>query len=126
MPRILILHAAIGSGHTTAARALADAFRTRQQGEVRTEDILDYGSRLFRTALTRSYVQMSSRAPLLWRMLYESSDLDDPEVVATTNSLRARINRLPVRRLERFVACRAATRDTPVPPACRTLTRRAR
>jgi arylsulfatase A-like enzyme len=30
------------------------------------------------------------------------------------------------RRLERFVACRAATRDTPVPPACRTLTRLAR
>ena len=30
------------------------------------------------------------------------------------------------RRLERFVACRAATRDTPVPPTCRKLTRPAR
>src|SRR5437764_15344963 len=36
-------------------------------------------------------------------MLYKSSDLDDPDAVAATNAVRARIERLPVRRLERFV-----------------------
>ena len=104
MPRILILHAAVGTGHTTAARALADAFRRKQQGDVRVEDILDYGSRLFRTALTRAYLDVSGRAPLLWKVLYESSDQADPDVVAATNALRARIERLPLRKLERFVA----------------------
>ncbi len=55
MPRILILHAAVGTGHTTAAYALAEAFRRKQVGEVRVEDTLDYGSRLFRESLTRAY-----------------------------------------------------------------------
>ncbi len=104
MPRILILHAAVGTGHTTAANALADAFRRKQSGEVRVDDILDYGSELFRKGLTQSYLQMSSRAPLLWKMLYTSSDQGDPDVAAVTNAVRARIDRLPVRRLERFVA----------------------
>jgi processive 1,2-diacylglycerol beta-glucosyltransferase len=103
MPRILILHAAVGSGHTTAANALADAFRRRQQGEVRVEDILDFGSQLFREGLIRSYLRVSGRAPLLWKMLYESSDIADPNHVAAANALRARFDRLPVRRLERFV-----------------------
>ena len=103
MPRILILHAAVGTGHTTAARALADAFRRKQLGEGRVEDILDYGSRLFRTALTKAYLEVSGRAPLLWKMLYESSDLGDPDVVTASNAVRARIERLPVRQLERFV-----------------------
>src|SRR5262245_45255876 len=100
MPRILILHAAVGTGHATAARALAEAFRRKQQGEVRVEDILDYGSQLFRTALTRAYLDVSGRAPLLWKVLYESSDQEDPDAVAATNALRARIERLPLRRLE--------------------------
>jgi processive 1,2-diacylglycerol beta-glucosyltransferase len=103
MSRILILHAAVGTGHTTAARALADAFRRKQIGEVRVEDILDYGSRLFRTALTRAYLEVSGRTPLLWKMLYESSDLDDPDAVAASNAVRARIERLPLRQLEGFV-----------------------
>jgi processive 1,2-diacylglycerol beta-glucosyltransferase len=103
MPRILILHAAIGTGHTTAARSLADAFRRKQLGEVRVEDILDYGSRLFRTALTRAYLEVSGRTPLLWKMLYESSDLEDPDAVVASNAVRARIERLPLRQLEGFV-----------------------
>ncbi len=104
MPRILILHATVGTGHTTAARALADAFQRKQLGEVRVEDLLDYGSRLFRTVLTRAYLEVSGRAPLLWKMLYESSDLDDPGAVAASNAVRARVERLPLRKLERFVA----------------------
>jgi processive 1,2-diacylglycerol beta-glucosyltransferase len=103
MPRILILHAEVGTGHTTAANALADAFRRNQQNEVRVEDALNYGSRLFRESLTQSYLRVSSRAPLLWKMLYQTSDHGDPDTAAAMNTLRSRIERLPVRRLERFV-----------------------
>jgi processive 1,2-diacylglycerol beta-glucosyltransferase len=99
----LILHAAVRTGHTTAARALGDAFRRKQLGEVRVEDVLDYGSRLFRAALTRAYLEVSGWAPLLWKILYESSDLDDPDVVTASNAVLARIEWLPDCPLERFV-----------------------
>jgi processive 1,2-diacylglycerol beta-glucosyltransferase len=104
MPRILILHAAVGSGHTTAANALGDAFGRKQQGEVRVDDILDYATPLFRESIIRSYLQVSGRAPLLWKMLYQSSDIANPDAAAAANALRARFGRLPVRRLERFVS----------------------
>ena len=82
MPRILILHAAVGSGHTTAANALGDAFGRKQQGEVRVDDILDYATPLFRESIIRSYLQVSGRAPLLWKMLYQSSDIANPDAAA--------------------------------------------
>jgi processive 1,2-diacylglycerol beta-glucosyltransferase len=100
----LILHAAVGTGHTTAANALADAFRRKQTGEVRVDDILEYGSEIFRKGLVQSYLQMSSRTPLLWKMLYTSSDHADPDIAAVSNAVHARIDRLPVRKFERFVA----------------------
>ena len=104
MPRILILHAAVGTGHTTAAHALAEAFRRRPVADVRTEDILDYGNALFRAALSRSYLELSARAPTLWKMLYEASDVDDPDIVAAANALRSRVERQPLRRLEQLIA----------------------
>lgn len=103
MPRILILHAAVGTGHTTAAHALAEAFRRKQTGEVRVEDVLDYGSALFRSALTRSYLEVSGRAPMLWKMLYQVSDSDDPDRLALGSAWRERLERRPIRRLEQFV-----------------------
>ncbi|MCC7368991.1 MAG: UDP-N-acetylglucosamine--LPS N-acetylglucosamine transferase [Chloroflexi bacterium] len=103
MPRILILHAAVGTGHTTAANALAEAFRRKQQGDVRVEDVLDYGSTLFRKALVRSYLEVSGRAPLLWKMLYEASDTDSPARLARGSAFRERLERGPVHKLERFV-----------------------
>ncbi|MFN8521745.1 MAG: hypothetical protein U0821_01390 [Chloroflexota bacterium] len=103
MSRILILHAAVGTGHTTAAKALGEAFERKRAGAVRVEDILDHGSALFRAALTRSYLDISSRAPLLWKAFYEASDVADPDIVAAANVVRARVERLPLRRFEQFV-----------------------
>ena len=53
MPRILIMHASVGAGHVSAAQALAEAFARKQAGEVRIEDIFDYGSQVFREAVTQ-------------------------------------------------------------------------
>lgn len=50
MPRVLLLHASVGTGHKRAAEALAAAFTRRQPGEVRVEDVLDHTPRLFRVA----------------------------------------------------------------------------
>ena len=77
MPRILIMHASVGAGHASAAHALAEAFERKQAGEVRVADIFDYGSQVFREMVTQSYLQLSSKAPLLWKMLYETTDTTD-------------------------------------------------
>jgi processive 1,2-diacylglycerol beta-glucosyltransferase len=103
MPRVLILHASVGTGHERAATALAAAFARKQEGEVRVEDTLDYGSQLFRQAYSRSYIEMSERSPLLWRIVYETTDASAPEQIEISNRLRGLVERLAITRLERFV-----------------------
>ena len=103
MPRILILYASVGTGHRRAALALAEAFRRKQHGEVWVEDALDYGSPLFRQAYTRSYLDLSERAPMLWRLFYQSTNSSDPESIEITNRLRSLVERLGVTRLDRLV-----------------------
>jgi processive 1,2-diacylglycerol beta-glucosyltransferase len=103
MPRLLILHASVGTGHQRAAEALAEAFVRKQGGEVRVADALDYGSELFRRAYSRSYVDMSEGSPLLWRLFYETTDASEPEWIEVTNRLRSLVERLGITRLERLV-----------------------
>jgi processive 1,2-diacylglycerol beta-glucosyltransferase len=103
MPRVLILHASVGTGHERAATALAAAFARKQEGEVRVEDTLDYGSPFFRQAYSRSYTDLSERSPLLWRLFYETTDASGPELIEMTNRLRGLVERLAITRLERFV-----------------------
>jgi processive 1,2-diacylglycerol beta-glucosyltransferase len=103
MPRLLILHASVGTGHQRAAEALAEAFVRKQDGEVRVADALDYGSDLFRRAYSRSYIDMSEGSPLLWRLFYETTDVSEPEWIELTNRLRSLVERLGITRLERLV-----------------------
>jgi processive 1,2-diacylglycerol beta-glucosyltransferase len=103
MSRILILHASVGTGHERAAEALAQGFVRRQAGDVLVEDTLNYGSELFRRAYTRSYIDLSERTPLLWRLIYESTDASDPKLVERTNRLRTLVERLGITRLDRLI-----------------------
>ena len=103
MPRILIMHASVGAGHASAARALGEAFERKQSGEVRVADIFDYGSHVFREMVTQSYLQLSSKAPLLWKMLYETTDTTDLELDALRHRLQGRFGRSLVSKFERFV-----------------------
>jgi processive 1,2-diacylglycerol beta-glucosyltransferase len=93
MPRILILHASVGSGHERAAAALADAFARKQAGEVQVEDTLAYGSRVFRRAYTQSYLDLTAHAPALWRLFYEGTNVHDPEWAEITNRIRSLVER---------------------------------
>lgn len=87
MPRVLLLHASVGTGHKRAAEALATAFRLRQPGEVRVEDVLDHTSLLFRVAYARSYLELTDRAPLLWGYFYTQTNAD-PNLAEFTNNIR--------------------------------------
>jgi processive 1,2-diacylglycerol beta-glucosyltransferase len=87
MPRVLLLHASVGTGHKSAAEALATAFQRRQPGEVRVEDVLDHTSLLFRVAYARSYLQLTDRAPLVWGYFYTQTNAD-PNLAEFTNNVR--------------------------------------
>jgi len=87
MPRVLILHASVGTGHKRAAEALAVALARRQPGEIRVEDVLDHTPRLFRMAYARSYLELTDRAPLVWGYFYTQTNAD-PNLAEVTNNIR--------------------------------------
>jgi processive 1,2-diacylglycerol beta-glucosyltransferase len=87
MPRVLLLHASVGTGHKRAAEALATAFTRRQPGEVRVEDVLDHTPLLFRVAYARSYLELTDRAPLVWGYFYTQTNAD-PNLAEFTNNVR--------------------------------------
>jgi processive 1,2-diacylglycerol beta-glucosyltransferase len=101
--RILILHASVGTGHLSAARALAQAFAQRPGVEARVEDTLDFGSRAVADAIIRGYLQLSGRAPSVWKALYEATDITDTEATLAANARRGRLGRPLFGRLTRFV-----------------------
>jgi processive 1,2-diacylglycerol beta-glucosyltransferase len=103
MERILILHASVGGGHKSAAQALAEAFERNPERVVRVEDTLDYGNALFREAYTRSYLQLSDKAPLLWKLFYESADTDDRDLAIASSRVRGLVERPLVSKLDALV-----------------------
>ncbi len=87
MPRVLILHATVGTGHKTAANALRKAFEMRQPGDVSVVDALDLTPAFFRKTYSRSYIDVTNRAPLAWGLFYKQTDRA-PELAELTNNLR--------------------------------------
>ncbi len=87
MPRVLLLHATVGTGHKRAAEALYTAFEMRRPGQVRCEDVLDHTSKLFRVAYARSYLELTDHAPLVWGYFYTQANEDD-DLGDITNNIR--------------------------------------
>ena len=111
-PRIAILHATAGSGHKSAAQALAGAMATRCPGAVvREVDTLVFASRLYRTTYAASYNAMAARAPRLWGALYRSWAM--APVNKGTAPVRLTLDRLNLRRL-----VRVAEREAPDAIVC--------
>jgi processive 1,2-diacylglycerol beta-glucosyltransferase len=100
---VLILHASVGSGHESAARALAEAFSCLPNCEARVEDALAFAPPVFRRAYTRSYLGMVARAPGLWQFYFESTDLRDPARIAADNVRRGRLETPLLAPLSRLV-----------------------
>ena len=84
--RVLILHASLGSGHISAAGAIADELE-RRGAEVRSEDALEYTNAAFRAFIKTIITRFSQEAPSLYRALYESTDDPDPEKAMRDNDL---------------------------------------
>lgn len=101
-PRIAVLHATAGSGHRSAALAIASAAsRIEPDALVREVDTLVFASRLYRTTYSGGYNAMASRAPRLWGALYHLWEQD--QVVRRAGPARIALDRLALRSLVRVV-----------------------
>jgi processive 1,2-diacylglycerol beta-glucosyltransferase len=100
MTRVLILHASVGTGHRSAAEALAAAFTQRMPGQVEVADVLNYANPVFRRAYVQSYVQLTDKLPALWGYVYEQTDRD---LFRFTAGLRTYIDRVWVRGLRKLL-----------------------
>lgn len=81
MPRILIIHASLGSGHVSAARSLEKAFQQLGEQDVHVTDLLTHTSSLIAGQLRRWYDRVSQKTPLLFKLLYTSTDIKQGESV---------------------------------------------
>ena len=67
------------------------------------EDALEHASPLLREALTTVYERLSERAPHIYRVIYEGSDVEDLEESSSDNLLFAKIERPFLKDLERLI-----------------------
>lgn len=101
-PRIAILHATAGSGHRSAAQAIARAMSTLYPAaQVRDVDTLVFASRLYRNSYSGGYNALASRAPRLWGALYTL--WAQAPVNRSAGPVRVGVDRLNLMRLVRVV-----------------------
>jgi len=103
MKRILILHASLGAGHLTAAKALCEAFKYFPDVEVLCEDALAYANSLYRSTVTQAYKQLSEKLPQLYKAFYEGSDISDLDRSLDSNLVWAKLERPFFTELGEFV-----------------------
>ena len=103
MPRILILHATLGTGHLSAARALGQAFARYPEVDCRIEDILDHVGPVLRPAMKLWYEGLSEKAPPLYRFIYESSNTGDVEDPGSGSKLLGLMERSLMTDLEEMI-----------------------
>ena len=101
-PRIAILHATAGSGHKSAALALASAMTVLDPtATVQEVDTLVFASLFYRRTYSQGYNALASRAPRLWGALYWI--WGHGPVRRGAGPAREAIDRLSLRRLVRVV-----------------------
>ncbi|NTU83476.1 MAG: UDP-N-acetylglucosamine--LPS N-acetylglucosamine transferase [Chloroflexales bacterium] len=104
MRRILILHALLGTGHLSAARALESAFRCYPGVEPIVEDSLDFINPALAGLWKRGYKELSERAAEVYSRVYDATDQDDAGKAAIENLRGAERGRHFFRRLDQYVA----------------------
>lgn len=88
MARIMIFYSPFGSGHLSASKALAAAFRACNPEHVMVvEDIFERVGSTLRNTISNLYARLSERAPLLYEAYYESTDVDELSFATTSNLL---------------------------------------
>jgi processive 1,2-diacylglycerol beta-glucosyltransferase len=101
--RILILSASVGTGHVRAAEAVELATREiAPDALVENLDVLELTNSAFRRLYARSYLDLVNRAPHVLGYVYDLLDRQPPPR-RSSDRLRRLVERLNLRRLERFL-----------------------
>ena len=99
-PRILVLHASVGSGHTRAAEAVCAALRELEpSATVRCLDVLELANPAFRKVYGGGYLSLASSAPHVLGYLYDF--LDRP--AGKSESLRTFVSLASLRAFRRLL-----------------------
>jgi len=73
--RVFIATVSAGAGHSQAAAALEEAWRTeRPRDTIARLDALDFVPKLYRQLYLKSYVRLVERAPDLWSYVFKKTD----------------------------------------------------
>ncbi len=103
VPKILVLHASVGAGHTRAAKAVAAAFAAESpQARVEVVDALDLARPLFKRVYGEGYLDLVARAPSLFGLLFDMTDRA-PAPGALGDRLRRAAQRWGARELVDFL-----------------------
>jgi processive 1,2-diacylglycerol beta-glucosyltransferase len=93
-PRVLILTASVGAGHTSAAHALGRAVGVlRPDAVVEVVDALEHASAPFRKVYRDAYLDLVNRAPNVLGWFYEYTDRA-PSATRTSDRLRLLVQRM--------------------------------
>lgn len=124
MPCVLILQASLGSGHLSAANALAEALR-QLGARAWVEDVLAYASSVLRVGLPRLSARINEYGPQLYRALYERSDDVEITTAFRQNRLMGLLSQPFLTRLDGLIdECRPDAVVAAHPLACYILTLR--
>lgn len=99
--KILIVHASVGAGHVSAAKAIYAYFKEREpQCDIRIIDVLRYSTRVFRSIYIRGYSFLIKYLPCLWELgfLLTANRFLRP-VTVPLGGLLHRLNAVAFRRL---------------------------
>jgi processive 1,2-diacylglycerol beta-glucosyltransferase len=102
-PKILVLHASVGAGHTRAAKAVASAFAAEApEARVEVVDALELARPLFKRVYGDGYLELVERAPSLFGLLFEMTDRA-PSRAGLGDKLRRAAQRWGARELVDFL-----------------------
>ena len=73
MKKILILYAAYGGGHYSAAKSIKDFLDNHYEVETEIIDCIEYINKVLNKVTTGAYKEMARKAPNLWGKVYSNS-----------------------------------------------------
>lgn len=89
--RVLVVSGSAGHGHTMAGEALEAAFRLHPSPvTVEHWDAVEGMTRIYAHIYRRGYVRLVDRHPMLWRWVYERTDVDVSPLTNALTRLAAR------------------------------------
>lgn len=104
MPRIVVFHISMGTGHTSAAKAIGEALSRYPDTEVIVEDVLAFIDDWTRTAINTAYDEFSTKAQTLYKLFKSSLNTENAQDALNNNRLLTMLGRPILSDFEKYLA----------------------